>query len=112
MEKSKCEIKCKDINKDNNSNHFTFSVLFVYYKWEEVETSHVPSWYDKEQLPYLTSTQLVFFYEFHIQQVSGSPTTSKCNEYNIRFLIYEDGNIDVKRGKYDTNNQPKKVTFK
>ena len=30
----------------------------------------------------------------------------------MRFPRYEKGNIDVKTGKYDTNNQLKKATFK
>ena len=34
------------------------------------------------------------------------------NEHNIKFQRDEEGNIDVKNGKYDTNNQPKKSTFK
>ena len=38
--------------------------------------------------------------------------TSKVNEHNIRFPINEEGNIDVKNGEYDTNNQVKKATFK
>ena len=38
--------------------------------------------------------------------------TSKLNEHNIRFPRDEEGKIDVKNGKYDTNNQPKKATFK
>ena len=38
--------------------------------------------------------------------------TSKLNEHTIRFTRYEEGNIYVKSGKYDTNNQPKKSTFK
>ena len=37
---------------------------------------------------------------------------SKANEHNIRFPRDEEGNIDVKNGEYDTNNQPKKSTFK
>ena len=60
----------------------------------------------------MTSTQIVFFDDVHIQQVSGPPMTSKLNEVNIRFPRDEEGNIDVKKGKYDTNNQPKKATFK
>ena len=84
--------------------HFTFSVLFVYYKREEVEIRHEPYWYDKEQLPSLASTQLVFFDEIHVQQVSGTPVTNKVNEHNIWFPRYEEGNIDVKTGEYDTNN--------
>ena len=36
---------------------------------------------------------------------------SKVNEHNIRFQKDEEGNIDVKNGKYDRNNQPKKATF-
>ena len=34
------------------------------------------------------------------------------NEHNIRFPRYEEGNIDVKNGEYETKNQPKKSTFK
>ena len=59
--------------------------------------THEPSWYDKEQLPYLTSAQLVFFNEVHIQQVSVPPVTIKLNEDNIRFPRDEEGNIDVKK---------------
>ena len=33
--------------------------------------------------------------------------TSKVNERNIWFPIDEEGNIDVKNGKYETKNQPK-----
>ena len=86
--------------------------MFVIYKREEVEIRHEPSWYDKEQLPSLKSTQLIFFDEVHIQQVSGPPVTSKVNEHNIWFPRDEEGNIYVKNGKYDTNNQTKKATFK
>ena len=38
--------------------------------------------------------------------------TSKLNKHNIRFPRDEEGNIDVKNGKYDTNNQPKNSIFK
>ena len=110
--KSKCEIKHKDVNKDNNSTNFTLSILFIIYTREKVEIRHEPSWYDKEQLPSMTSTQLVFFDEVHIQQVSGPPMTSNFNEHNISFPRYEEGKMDVKTGKYDTNNQPKKPTLK
>ena len=37
---------------------------------------------------------------------------SKLNEQNIQFPRDEEGNIDVKNGKYGTNNQLKKATFK
>ena len=77
-----------------------------------MEIRHKPSLYNKEQLLSLTSTQLVLFDEVHIQQVSGPPVTSKVKKYNIRFPRDEEGKIDVKTGKYDTNNQPKKATFK
>ena len=77
---------------------------------EEAEIRHEISWYDKEQLPYLTSNQLILFGEVHTQQVSEPPMTSKFNEHNIRFPRDEEGNIDVKTGKYGTNNQPKKST--
>ena len=33
-------------------------------------------------------------------------------DHKIRFPKDEEGNIDVKNGEYDTNNQPKKATFK
>ena len=72
-----------------------------------MEIRHEPSWYDKEQITYLTSTHLVFFDEVHIQQVSGPPVTSKVNEHTIRFPRDEEGNIDLKNGEYDTNDQPK-----
>ena len=76
-----------------------------------MEIRHEPSWYDKEQLPSLASTQLVFFDEVHIQQVSGPPVKIKVNEHNIRFPRDEEDKIDIKTGKYNTNNQPKKATF-
>ena len=38
--------------------------------------------------------------------------TSKLNEHNIWFTRDEEGNIDVKNGKHDRRNQPKKATFK
>ena len=38
--------------------------------------------------------------------------TSKFNKNNIRFPRYEEGNIDVETGKYDTDSQPKKANFK
>ena len=99
-------------NKDNNSTYFTFSILFAKYKREEVEIRHVPSCYDKYQLPSLTSTQLVLFDEFHVKQVCGPPSTSRSNECNILFPINEEGGVDVERGFYDTNNQPKIASFK
>ena len=69
---------------------------------------HEPYWYDKKQLPSLTSAQLVFFDEVHIQQVSGTPVTSKVNEHNIQFPRDEEGSFDVKNCQYGTNNQPKR----
>ena len=77
-----------------------------------MEIRHEPSWYNKEQLPYLTSTQIVFFNEVHIQKVSGPSVKRKVNEHNIWFLRDEERNIDVENGEYDMNNQPKKSTFK
>ena len=38
--------------------------------------------------------------------------TRNLNKQNIRFSRDEEENIDVKTGKCDTNNQPKKSTFK
>ena len=77
-----------------------------------MEIRHETSWYEKEKLPSLTSTQLVLFDKFHIKQVSGTPVTSKLNEHSIRFPRYEEGDIDVKNGKYNMGNQSKKATFK
>ena len=104
--------KINEVNEDNSLTHFTFSVLFVYYKKEEVEIRHEQSWYDIEQLPSLTSSQLAFFDMIHVQQVCGPPVTSKVNEHNIWFPRYEEGNVDLKNSQYGTNNQPKKSTFK
>ena len=73
---------------------------------------HEPSWYDKEQLRSLTSTQLVFFDEIHIQKMCGPHVTSLVNKHNIRFPRDEEGNVDVKNVQYGTNNQPKKFTFR
>ena len=71
-----------------------------------MEISHETSWYDKEQLPSMTSTHIVFLDEVHIPQVSGPPMTNNLNKVNIRFPR------DEEKGKYDTNNQQKKSTFK
>ena len=60
----------------------------------------------------MTSTQLVFFDEVHFKQVCGSPTTSWVNECYVLYPINEEGKVDVKRGVYETNNQPKKANFK
>ena len=90
----------------------TFSILFAQYKTEEVEIRHVPSCYDKDQLPSLTSTQLVFFGKFHVKQVCGPSTTIWVNDCNVLFPRNEEGKVDVERGAYDTNNQPKKSNFK
>ena len=37
--------------------------------------------------------------------------TSRVNEHNIQFRRDEEGKIDVKNVKYDTNDQPKNATF-
>ena len=67
----------------NTKTCFTFYVFFGLQKNEEVERRHVPSYYDKNQHYFLASTQLVFFDQIHIQQISGPPTTSQINEYNV-----------------------------
>ena len=77
-----------------------------------MEIRHVPSCYDKSQLPSLTSTQLVLFNEVHVKKVCGPPSTSMPNQRNIVFPRNEEGGVDVERGVYNTNNQPKKSTFK
>ena len=38
--------------------------------------------------------------------------TIKVNKHNIRFPRDEEGNVDVKNGQYEKNNQQKKATFK
>ena len=87
--------KRKEVNKDNSLTNFTFSILFIIYKREEVEIRHEPSCYDKEELPSMASTQLAFFNEVHVQQVSGPPVTRNVKEQKIRFPRDEEGNIDV-----------------
>ena len=77
-----------------------------------MEIRHVPSCYNKPQLPSLTSTQIVLFEEVHVKQVCGPPSTSRSNECNIMLPRNEDGEVDVERGVYDTNNQPKRASFK
>ena len=77
-----------------------------------MEIRHVPCCYDKYQLPSLTSNQLLFFDKVHVKQVCGPPTTSRSNECNILFPRNEEGKVDMKRIVYDTNNQPKKSSFK
>ena len=99
-------------NKDKNSTFYTFYILFAKYKREEVEIRHVPSCYDKSQLLSLASTQLVFFDEVHVKHVCGPPSTSRSNECNIVFPINEEGKGYVETGVYNTNNQPKRATFK
>ena len=77
-----------------------------------MEIKHVPYCYDKYQLPLLTSTQLVLFDKVHAKEVSGPPTTSRANDYNVLFPRNEEGKVDVGRGVYEKNNQPKRATFK
>ena len=69
-----------------------------------MEIMHVPSCCDKYQIPSLTPTQLVFFDEFHVKQVCRPPTTSQVNDYNVLLPINEEGEVDVERDVYDTNN--------
>ena len=99
-------------NKVRNLTYFTFYILFAKHKREEIEIRHVPSCYDKTQLPSFTSTQLVFFDEVHVKQVCGPPSTSPSNEFNIVFPRNEEGEVDAERGVYNANNQPKRATFK
>ena len=54
---------------------------------------HVPSCYDKNQIPPLTPTQLVFFEEVQIEQFNGPPTTSRVKKYNVFFQ-------EMKKGKF------------
>ena len=73
---------------------------------------HVPSCYDKYQLHSLISTQLVLFDKVCVKQVCGPPTTSRVNEHNILFPRNGEGKVDVEIGVCDTNNQPKRASFK
>ena len=88
--------KRNELNEDNSLTHFTLSVLLVFYKREEVEIRHEPYWYNNEQLPSLTSTQLVFFDEFHFQQVSGPPVTSKVKNTTFDFQEKNKGMLMLK----------------
>ena len=99
-------------NKGNISTYLTFSILLAKYKREEVEIRHVPTCYEKNQLPSLTSTQLVFFDKVHVKQVCEPPSTSRMNGCNVLFPRSEEEKVDVKRGVYETNNQLKRETFK
>ena len=60
----------------------------------------------------MTPTQLVLSDEVHVKQVYGPPTTSRVKECNVLFPRNEEWEVDVKRGVYETNNQPKRATFK
>ena len=64
------------------------------------------------KLPSLTSTQLLLLDEVHVKQVSGPPTKSQVNDYNVLFPRGEEGKVYVVRGVYDTNNKLKKAAFK
>ena len=77
-----------------------------------MEIRHVPSYYDKNQIPSLTYIQLVLFDKVYTKQVSGPPTTSWLNEYNIYFPIDEEGKVDAERDVYDTKNKSKRAIFK
>ena len=48
-----------------------------------MEKRHVTSCYEKNQLHSLKSTQLELFDKVHVKQVSGPPTTSQVNDYNL-----------------------------
>ena len=92
-------------------NHFTYPILFGLHEREEIEIIHVLYYYDKDQLPYLVSTKLVFFDEIHIQKSCGLPTTSWLNEYIVSFTRYKEVKVDVESGIYHMNNSPKKQRF-
>ena len=54
----------------------------------------------------------MLFDEVHVRQVYRPPTTSRGNECNVLFPRNKEGKVDVKIGLDETNNQPKKATFK
>ena len=66
-----------------------------------MEIRHIPSRYDKNQLPSLTSTQLVFYDKVHVKQVSGPPIKIRVNDYNVLFPRNEERKVDVGRGVYE-----------
>ena len=71
MIKSKYISKLKIIinkEKDKNPTYFTFSIFFAKYKREKIKIRHVPLYYDKNQIPSLTSTKLVLFEEVHVNE--------------------------------------------
>ena len=76
-----------------------------------MEIRHVPYCYEKNQVPSLTSTQLVLFDKVNIKQVIVPTTTSQVNDYIFLFPRNEEGKVDVGRDLYETNNQLKKETF-
>ena len=76
-----------------------------------MEIRHVPSCSDKNQLPSLAPTKIVLFDKVHVKQVSGPPTTSRVNDYNVLLPRNKEGKVDVGRGVYETKNQLKKATF-
>ena len=59
----------------------------------------------KNQLPSLSSTQLVFFDTINIQQSCGPSTTSHLNKYNISFPEDKEGKVDVENCVYDMKNK-------
>ena len=60
----------------------------------------------------MTPIQPVLFDKVHVKQFSGPPTTIRVNDYNVFVPRYAEGEVDLERGVYDMNNQPKKATFK
>ena len=66
----------------------------------------------KNQLPSMTSTQLISFDEVRTKKFSGPRTTIQKNHCNFLFPRYKEEKVYVERGVYDTNNQLKMETFK
>ena len=66
----------------------------------------------KNQLPSLTSTQLLLFDDVHVKKIRGPTKISRLDDYNVLFPRNEEGKLDLGRGVYETNNQPKIATFK
>ena len=72
----------------------------------------MPSCYNKNQISSLKPTKIVFFYEVHVKQASRPPTTIQLDKYNVVFPRNEEGRVGAKGGVYETNNKPKRETFK
>ena len=80
------KIKCKYINKNNNYNHFNFSILFVNYKTEEVEKCMSRTGTTKNNFHLWHIPNLFFWWGPH---PTSQWTTYKVNETDITYGFQE-----------------------